>query len=578
MQQIYDRQLARRSAVWSAIAMALFALLGMRLFWIQVINHQYFSDLADQTQFRKWPIPAPRGNIYDRNGTPLALSLKLFSVAADPTEINDPKAVAAKLVPLLRMPEEELVPKLTSNGKDRHVVLRDTVDEPVAKAVRDLKINGLIVTTEWKRAYPHGAIAAALTGFVGKEGSGLAGIEAGQNQRLAGADGEMLVVLDGRLPRSRSQIPGRSVVTRAMAPGESVGLTIDIAIQAIAEEELAKAVEAAQAKGGTAIVMDPLTGDVLALATQPSFDPNDLQRYADSSFVSHAVASPYEPGSTFKVITACAAIEEGVMSHGETYNCTGSRPVGNRTISCAAHGGSSAHGVLDLDHMVIKSCNVGMATVAMAVGPDRMYKWIRKFGFGERTGIELAGESPGQLSRPDSWPQIQLANIGFGQGISVTPVQLLSAYCAVANGGKRVHPRLIKSSAKTPTAGERILSPTTAERMRVMLEKVVTEGTGKQARVPGRRVAGKTGTAQKPTPGVGFRSGLYIGSFIGFAPVSDPRVAIIVVIDEPKGSYYGAVVAAPAFSAICERTLAYLRVPPDAPAEPKVVAYARQQE
>jgi len=578
MQQTYDRQLARRSAVWSAIAMALFALLGIRLFWIQIINHQYFGNLADQTQFRKWPILAPRGNIYDRNGTPLALDLKVFSVAADPTQINDPKAVAAKLVPLLRMPEEEIVPKLTSNGKQRHVALRDTVDEPVAKAVRDLKIVGIIVTTEWRRAYPHGAIAAALTGFVGKEGSGLAGIEAGQNKQLAGADGEMLVVLDGRLPRSRSQIPGRSVVTRAMVPGESVSLTIDIAIQAIAEEELAKAVEAAQAKGGTAIVMDPITGDVLALATQPSFDPNDLHRYAGRSFVSHAVASPYEPGSTFKVITACAAIEEGVMSHGETYNCTGSRPVGNRTISCAVHGGSSAHGVLDLDHMVIKSCNVGMATVAMAVGPNHMYKWIKRFEFGERTGIELAGESPGQLSRPDTWPLVQLANIGFGQGISVTPVQLLTAYCAVANGGRRVHPRLIKSLAKTPAAGERILSPTTAERMRLVLEKVVAEGTGKQAQVPGRRVAGKTGTAQKPAPGVGFRSGLYIGSFIGFAPVSDPRVAIIVVIDEPKGSYYGGVIAAPAFSAICERSLAYLRVPPEAREEPKVVAYAHPQE
>ena len=577
MQPANGRQLARRSAVWSAIAMALFALLAVRLFWIQVVHHHYFRHLAEETQGRKWPIPAPRGNIYDRNGTPLALNLKVFSIAADPTEINDPQTVAAKLAPLLRMPPDELVHKLSRNGRDRHVVLRDTVDEPVAKAVRDLKLNGLIVHTEWRRAYPHGTVAAALTGFVGKEGDGLAGIEAAQNTLLAGEEGEMLVVLDGRLPRSRNQIPGRTVVTHEMAPGESVTLTIDIAIQAIAEDELAKAVEAVNAKGGTAIVMDPTTGEVLALATQPSFDPNEFTRYPSQTWVSHAVASPYEPGSAFKPITACAAIEEGVMSHGETVNCTSSRKVGNRTISCAHH---TAHGVVNLDEIVVHSCNVGMATVALALGPQRTYKWVQRFGFGEKTGIELSGESPGQLSRPDTWPQIQLANIGFGQGISVTPVQLLSAYCAIANGGLRVHPHLLNRAqpAQPGSGAERLLAPATAERMRLVLERVVAEGTGKRAQVPGRRVAGKTGTAQKAVPGIGFKSGLYTGSFVGFAPVSDPRIAVIVVIDEPKGPYYGGVVAAPAFSTICERTLAYLRVPPDAPTEPKIVASARGQD
>jgi stage V sporulation protein D (sporulation-specific penicillin-binding protein) len=364
------------------------------------------------------------------------------------------------------------------------------------------------------------------------------------------------------------------MVTRQMVPGNSAVLTVDLDIQSIAEEELAKAVENARAAGGAAIVMDPKTGEVLALASQPGFDPNEFWRYPRQNWVPHSVASPYEPGSTFKVITACAAIEEGVMSHGETYNCTGSRAVGRHTINCARHAGSGAHGVVDLDEMIVKSCNVGMATVAMALGADRLHKWVARFGFGEKTGIELAGESRGIVASPSRWSLVQLANIGFGQGISVTPIQLLSAYCAVANGGYRVYPRVIKAIT-TPDGGieypeppkrERLLSEATAERMRRVMTRVVEEGTGKAARIPGRLVAGKTGTAQKPTPGAGFRAGLYIGSFIGFAPADDPKLAVIVMIDEPHNGYYGAVVAAPAFRAICQRALTQLRVPPNAPA------------
>ncbi len=581
MQRSGGRQIERRGKVWSAIAMALFALLAARLFSIQVLQHEHFARLAEECQGRTWSLPAPRGYIYDRNGTPLALNIEVFSVAADPETMfhskgpagagspRSPEEAAAKLAPLLHMPQEELARKLTPKGGDRHVLLCDSVDEQVAKAIRALDIRGIIVRKEWRRAYPHGSLAAALTGFVGKDGNGLAGVEAARNRELAGKAGRMFVVLDGRLPRSRGLIPGRSVITKEMMPGESVSLTIDINIQAIAEEELAKAVKAARAKGGTAIVMDPKTGEILALATQPGFDPNQFAHYPRETWVNRAISNPYEPGSTFKVITACAAIEEGVMSHGETYDCKGELQVGGRTISCAMHGGKRAHGVVDLDEMVVESCNGGMATVGLALGADRLYKWIRRFGFGEKTGIELGGESPGLVSRPETWARIQLATIAFGQGISVTPVQLIAAYCAIANGGLRVHPHVIRDPQKARPGG-RIISSATAARMRRVLERVVTEGTGKRAAIPGRRVAGKTGTAQKPMPGVGFRSGLYVASFAGFAPVSDPRIAVLVVIDEPKAAHYGGVVAAPAFSAICERTLAYLRVPPDAAPEPPV--------
>jgi stage V sporulation protein D (sporulation-specific penicillin-binding protein) len=579
------REMFRRGRVWALIAMAAFVGLGWKLFSIQVQQHEEYHGEASKMQGRRWPMEAPRGNIYDRNGNPLALNLKLYSVAADPELVDHPADIAAELEPLLRVPEASLSRTLEGAPGVRYVRLQDSVDRPAAEAIRELGCQGLIVTTQWKRAYPHGSLAASVLGFVGRDGEGLEGVEGTLDERLAGLDGEMLVVLDGRLPRSRVQIPERTVVTKQMLPGSSVVLTLDLDIQSIAEEELAKAVEKANAAGGTAIVMDPKTGEVLALATQPGFDPNQYRQYPETSWVNHAVVSPYEPGSTFKVVTACAAIEEGVMSHGETHQCTGSRSIGRRSISCALHGGSRAHGTVDLDHIIIESCNTGIASVAMAIGADRMGRWLKRFGFGEETGIELAGESRGIVAPPEKWSQMQLANVGFGQGIGVTPLQLLSAYCAIANGGWRVRPRVVKAITEasgaiehaTPPEPERILSEETTVRMRRVMTKVVEEGTGKAARIPGRLIAGKTGTAQKPTPEAGFRSGLYIGSFAGFAPADDPRIAVIVVIDEPRNGHYGSVVAAPAFRAICERALMHLRVPPSRAAPRINVALAEAE-
>jgi stage V sporulation protein D (sporulation-specific penicillin-binding protein) len=578
MQSGRCKQIGWRGSRWAVVTLLLMAALAVKLFIVQVVLHQEYVAKAQRTRGRTWPINAPRGNIYDRNGNPLALNLKLYSVAADPSLIDDPAATAKRLAPLLKMPEDELKAKLSQGGQ--YVRLREAVDEQVADAVRELNDKGIVASTEWKRAYPHEQAAAALLGFVRKDMYGLGGIEAALNSRLAGTDGQMLVVLDGRLPRSRNEVPGRTLVVKDMKPGSSVALTIDLTIQAIAEEALAKAVEKANAAGGTAVVMDPDTGEILALASQPGFDPNEFGRYDKTSLVSHAVVSPYEPGSTFKVITAAAAMEEGVFSRGETYTCTGSRPVGKKKVSCALHAGSRAHGTLDLDHMIIKSCNVGMATVGMALGADRLYKWASRLGFGKKTGIELASESSGLLFKPQTWSLMQTANVGFGQGVSVTALQLVSAYCAVANGGKLVHPHMLKvivdpgGKVELPKAAapERILSKPTCDRLKADLEKVVLEGTGKAARIPHRRVAGKTGTAQKPTPGAGYNSGKYIGSFVGFAPVDNPRVAVLVAIDEPRGAHYGGVVAAPAFSEICERTLAYMRVPPDSIAPDSQIA------
>ncbi|MBN1460956.1 MAG: penicillin-binding protein 2 [Armatimonadetes bacterium] len=572
MKVIGCAQIRHRGRIWAIIAAVAFLALAARLFWIQILHHETYYQDALEIQGRTWPIEAPRGNIYDRHGNPLALNLKVYSVAADPKLIAEPSTVAAQLEPLLRLPQADLQRKLTAKERVRWVRLQESVDQPAAEAIRNLECDGLIVDTDWKRAYPHGTLAASVLGFVGRDGHGLGGIEQMLDADLGGEQGQMLVALDGRLPRSRAQIPGRSVITSQMVPGSSVVLTLDLDIQAIAEEELAAAVEQANAAGGTAIVMDPNTGEVLALACQPGFDPNEFWRYPKANWTSHAVTSPYEPGSTFKVITACAAIEEGVMANGETYTCTGTKSIGARTVSCAQHGGKRDHGTVDLDDIIVHSCNTGVATVALELGARRLHEWVERFGFGEETGIELAGESRGILSSPNRWSQMRVANLGFGQGIGVTPLQLLSAYSAVANGGWRVKPRLVRAVSdplgeiayREPPQTERILSAETAARMRRVMTSVVEEGTGKTAQIPGRLVAGKTGTAQKPTPEAGFRSGKYIGSFAGFVPADDPKLACIVVIDEPRNGHYGAVVAAPAFRAICERALTRLRVPPNA--------------
>ena len=571
MKHIACIQIGRRGRVWCVVALAFLILLAARLWSIQITNHEEYRAETTKIRTRSWPISAPRGNIYDRNGNPLALNLKVHSVAVDPELVDSPPDLAAQLQPLLRMPKRELESKLAPKEGVRYVRLRGSVDAPVALAVRDLDCQGVIVSTEWKRAYPRQRLAAPLLGFIGTEMKGLGGIEAALNDQLAGQDGEMLVLLDGRLPRSRSQIPDRTIISKQMLPGSSVHLTIDLDIQAIAEEELAAAVQQAQAAGGTAVVMDPANGDVLALAAYPGFDPNEFRTYPKETWVSRAVVSPYEPGSTFKVITACAAIEEGVMSAGETYVCGGTCKIGSHTIGCAPHGGTRAHGTVTLDDIIVQSCNTGMARLALALGPDRVHKWAKRFGFGTKTGIELMGESRGILSRPADLSQTQLATIGFGQGISVTPLQLLSAYCAVANGGWRVSPRVV-STITHPTgrvehparpAPVRILSSETCDRMRDLLVRAVEEGTAKAAQIPGRRVAGKTGTAQKPTPGKGFRADKYVASLAGWAPADRPRLAVLVVIDEPQKGHYGGVVAAPAFRAICERSLAHLHVPPD---------------
>jgi cell division protein FtsI (penicillin-binding protein 3) len=563
-----------QTRAWSAFFVVAFALLAGRLFQVQVLEHAHYAKQARDSHTRTRVISPLRGNIYDREGRPLAITLSLHSVGADPSLVEDSRRAAPELAPLLRVPAAELEASLRRPG--RFVRLLRRADDKLAQRISALNLKGIIVEDDPGRVYPAGPLAAQTIGFVGEDNQGLGGLEAALDKTLGGKPGLERVEVDGRNPRSRRVIPGRRRVLRPMVPGKSVRLTLDLEIQQIAERELAKAVEQFGAAGGAAVVMDPGSGEILALASAPGFDPNRYQSFSPESWVNPAVVKAYEPGSTFKLVMACAAVETGEMANGETIYCQGEKQIGNRLVHCVLHGGSRAHGKLTLAGIVRQSCNIGAATVSLRLGVAKMHHYASLLGFGKRTGLELQGESGGQLAPAGNWREIRLANFGFGQGVSVTPLQLLTAYTTIASGGLRPRPHLVKGDKPVPASAaggpRRVLRASTARAIREMLEAVVEKGTGKQAQIPGYRVAGKTGTAQKAEPGVGYGCGKSVGSFVGFVPADRPRLACVVVIDEPKGSSYGGVVAAPAFREICRQSLSYLGVAPSAPAGQLVVA------
>ena len=557
-----------RLRIWSALLALVLLAVVIRLICLQVFRHSYYLGRAKKSHVRELTIYAPRGSFLDRNGKTLAMSLPQKAVFADPdtfrknlppTRKNSlPSGKAGekflRLASLLQMSPSELRKTLDAAGS--YLVLK-SVPHSIAKAVEDLKLNWVGIETKEKRLYPFGAMAAQTLGFVNAEGKGLAGIEYSRNSWLAAHPGKVSVEVDAK----GRPIPGLRAVKTDPRSGRDINLTIEASLQQIAEAELAKAIQASSAVGGAAIIMDPYTGEILALASQPAFDPNCFKEARPQRWVNPTVVAAYEPGSTFKLVIACSLLEEGIPLSSTRLVCTGEKPIGRRVIHCALHGGTRAHGEVDLEKIIEKSCNIGAATNALRLGKEKFYHYVKLLGFGEKTGIELGGESAGQVPDLSAWSDICTANIAFGQSISVTPIQLLRAYCAVANGGWLVKPHLIRTDE--PQNAERILSEATTERLRNYFIQVVEKGTGEKAAIQGYLVAGKTGTAQKPVPGLGFRgSKESIGSFVGFVPADKPRLAILVMIDEPAGRGLGGVVAAPVFREIARQALLRLEIPP----------------
>ncbi|QSV47133.1 penicillin-binding protein [Geobacter benzoatilyticus] len=542
----------------------LFALTVCRAFYLQVINRDYLLKLADRQHQKVIPLTPARGTIYDTNGAALAVSVEMDSCYAEPKSIADLRAAAARLAPVLEMPQETVFRRL--QGNRNFVWLKRRLTPDVAKRVHELDIEGIGFVKETKRYYPNSEVASHVIGFTGLDPEGLEGIERRYDSTILGGTGYLVTERDA-LGRN---VALKGTVVQNGAMGHNVTLTLDKNIQYIAEKELAKAVTNSGAKAGTAIVMDPNTGRVLAMSNFPTYNLNSHGDYASSVWRNRAVADSYEPGSTFKTFLIAAALEEKLVRPGDGINCEGgSYAIGGRTIH-----DTHKYGRLSVAEILKYSSNIGVAKIGSKLGASRLYSYLKNFGIGEKSGIDLPGETSGTLRQWSQWYGIDLATISFGQGVTASSVQLTAAFSAIANGGVLMKPYLVEKITDSdgnvvttfgPQARRRVVSPETAKSVASMLEGVAADGgTGTNASVEGYRVAGKTGTAQKVDPITkGYSASKRTASFIGFVPARKPRLTILVMIDEPKTSPYGGVVAAPAFSAIALQSLCYLKVPPD---------------
>ncbi len=552
-------------AAWIAV----FALLGARLFDIQVFHAHTLQRLAIRQQLESLRLPGRRGMILDRTGARLGVNVEADSIYAVPRVIPDPAAFAREVAPPLHLPPAEVLARLRRGGPYFAWLARRQPPETI-EAVRALQLGDAVgILPETRRAYPARTLAASLIGFTGLDDTGLAGLELQYNGTLHGVEG---------IGTAHRDAIGRELVQteRIVAPprdGNTLVLTIDQVVQHIAERELGRAVTGAGAQGGVAIVMDPQTGSILALATAPTFDPNRFQAAPPGRWKNRAVADVYEPGSTFKLILVAAALSSHAVAPDETYPDPGKIRINGATIHDAE---PPKHPTVTLAEIVKYSSNVGAAQVATRVGKDRLIAYIRRFGFGRPTGIDLPGEVSGIIRPVGQWYGPSLQNIGFGQGISVTPMQLIVAASAFGTRGMAVHPHIVEAirdpaghTIATPgnIPPHQVIEPEVADRVLAMMREVVEGGTGTKARLEGYPGAGKTGTAQRPGARGGYEPGAYVSSFVGVVPVPGPRLAILVVVDRPRGVYFGGDVAAPVFREIARQVLWYLRVPPAGTAE-----------
>lgn len=543
---------------------AMFLTVIGRAFYLQILQHEELVKKADRQHQHRVDLTPARGSILDRNGTPLAESIHMDSCYAEPKRIKDVDGTAAVLAPILGVPKQELVAKLSINKSFTWVVRWLPPD--TATRIKNMKLPGIGFVPESKRFYPNFETAAHVVGFTGRDPNGLEGIELKYDTTILGNTGYMITERDA-LGRN---IAIKNTVIKDSSPGKNIVLTLDKTIQFITEKELAKAVTESNAKGGMALVMESDTGRVLAMANYPTFNPNSYSRYSLAQLRNHVVTDSFEPGSTFKVFTIAAALDAGVIKANDVYNCeNGNYRIANRVIH-----DDHPHSRLTVSEIIKYSSNIGSAKIGFKMGEERMSGYLRNFGFGGRTGIDLPGEAPGYLKR--NWYGIDLATISFGQGVSLSTIQLASALSAVANGGTLMKPylveRILDDSGKEvqrfePQVVRRVISSETAQKVSKMMETVTAEGgTGTKAALDGFRVAGKTGTAQKVDPVTrAYSPSKRIGSFVGFVPADKPKLTIVVIIDEPQGVKYGGVVAAPAFREIAQNTLAYLKITPTMP-------------
>jgi cell division protein FtsI (penicillin-binding protein 3) len=538
-----------------------------RLVYLQIFSYGRFVKQAGHQQQRAIPLAAKRGVIYDRAGHELAMSVLVDSAFAVPTEVKDlPTAVS-------------LITRIT--GDDYNVVLADCrahktfcwvarkADDETIERINSLKLQGIHFQKEPKRFYPARDLAAQVLGSVGMEDSGQSGIEHEFDDQLSGRPGKMFISVDARRQWFAD-------VETQPDPGDNLVLTIDKNIQYVAEKELDQAIHDTQAIAGTVIVENPHTGEILALANRPTFNPNLRKQITPGALTDRAVSYAYEPGSTFKLVTISAALEERVTNPDEVFDCQ----MGSIVYNGMRIRDSKPHGLLPVWGVLAESSDVGSIKIALRLGDERFYKYIRAFGFGQQTGIELPGETRGMTKPVSRWSKVSIAAISMGQEIGISPIQLTSLISTFANDGVWIAPRIVEGTATPqtplqtvafhPGASHRVISSYTAAEMRSMMQKVVLEGTGRKAILEGYTSAGKTGTGQKVDPATGaYSKTKYIASFAGFAPVNNPQIVVAVILDSAVGLHQGGQVSAPVFTRIAQQVLEYLHVPHDLPLAPK---------
>ncbi len=531
-----------------------------RSFYLQVIQHDELVKRAERQHQRTIQITPARGGIFDRNGTPLAVSLEMDSLFAEPRRIKEPAAVSALIAPVLGLSHQELVKKLSS--EKGFVWVARQISPDVAMKIREHKLAGIGFVKENKRFYPNFEMASHVIGFTGLDPDGLEGIERRYDREIMGKKGCLLTERDA-LGRDVSM---QNAVMKNPVPGKNITLTLDKNIQYFTEKELAKAVQGSDAKGGIAVVADPATGKILAMANYPAFNPNSFRQYPTLHLRNRAVADSFEPGSTFKLFLMAAAIEEKIVRPQDGINCENGRySFGGRIIR-----DDHPHGRVSITEVLKYSSNIGSAKIGIKLGDDRLHRYLQAFGFGQKSGVDLPGEASGGLRPVSRWYGTDLATISFGQGVSTTAIQLVSAVSAIANGGLLMKPYLVESITDgseqelqhfDPQTVRRVISAETAATVTKMMNSVTEKGgTGTNAAIEGFKVAGKTGTAQKVDPvSKGYSASKRTASFVGFVPSDKPLLTILIVIDEPKTSPYGGVVAAPAFREIAFNSLCYLK-------------------
>src|SRR5665213_3127808 len=576
-------------AVWVAAIV-------IRLFLLQVVEHHAYVERALRQQQRTFEVAPRRGVLYDRNLRELAMTVQVDSVYADPAQIADKKAAAHILAAIVhtdpadaRTNESEIAARLASGHNFAWIARR--VRPEIATRVRALNLKGIFFQKEFQRFYPDNNIAAQVLGYVGVDDNGLGGLEQKFDEQLHGTPGEMLTAMD-----ARRQVLGSS--EHEPEPGRNMVLTIDENIQYMAEKALDHTMERTRALNGTVVVQDSHTGQILALAIRPDFNPNDYRHTTPERLRNHAVSDVYEPGSTFKLVTYATALDQKVVTPDDMIDCQGGQiTLAGRVI----HDDKSDRGlgVVSVSTALARSSDVAAVKLALKVGPDKFYDSIRAFGFGSRSGVELPGETRGLLAPVKKWGASSIGSIAIGQEVAVTPVQLVTMVSTIANGGVYLPPHVLFPNqvdlsdpnqkpatlqaapfkpggdvpSPLPTGAHRVISTLTAAQMRKMMEGVVLFGTGKVAQLNGYSSGGKTGTAQKIDPATHtYSKSMHIASFAGFAPVNNPVISVAVIMDSPKGAYYGASVSAPVFAEVAQQVLEYLGVPHDIDLRPSTAS------